>query len=268
MPRDAQPLPPADTALDLRAAAWPLRSAARAIGCVFAGALILSMAAALLFGGAASGGFGWAIYVAAAVFFLVPSRVRVGNDALHVRWFVLRETVRFVDVTHVERMAHGIKVHRAGRRPLELLPRLAAKDDAAARKARIEELARAVELRAQALRAPDAKAAGLMADLDQRAKRLDELRALLARARGHRDAALDPEELWSVVQDGAAPPKTRVAAAVALRPTLDENGQARLRVAAQASALPRLRVAIEAAANDDDDAVLEAIESFDREHGR
>jgi hypothetical protein len=50
-----------------------------------------------------------------------------------------------------------------------------------------------------------------------------------------------------------------VGAAVALRSKLDEAERARLRVAAEATAAPKIRVALEAAAEEDDARVAEAM---------
>jgi hypothetical protein len=60
--------------------------------------------------------------------------------------------------------------------------------------------------------------------------------------------ALPPDQLWRVVEDPAAATTARAGAAAALRPRLDDEGRARLRVVADACAAPELRVALEAAA--------------------
>jgi hypothetical protein len=54
-----------------------------------------------------------------------------------------------------------------------------------------------------------------------------------------------PDRLWRVAQDPAQAPAARAAAAVALSPTLDESGRARLVQIAKATAAPKLRVALE-----------------------
>jgi len=65
----------------------------------------------------------------------------------------------------------------------------------------------------------------------------------------------DEEKLWAVVEDASAKPEARASAAAALR-VKGEAPVARLRATAEATASPKLRVALEAAASDDD-AVLE-----------
>ena len=86
------------------------------------------------------------------------------------------------------------------------------------------------------------------------------LRALRALRNGeagaYRAAAIPEEMLWRTVEDPASDPTARAGAAVALRESLDEAGRVRLRVAAAASASPRLRVALEKVASPIDEAEL------------
>ncbi len=73
------------------------------------------------------------------------------------------------------------------------------------------------------------------------------------------------EALWGVLEDATATPERRAAAAVALSPHLDEGGRARVRIAAQATAASKLRIALEAAADADDEALTEALEGVSTE---
>jgi hypothetical protein len=73
----------------------------------------------------------------------------------------------------------------------------------------------------------------------------------------HRTAALDVDLLWRVVEDRTALPSARAAAAVALGNDASEATRVRLRDVAEASIAPKLRIAIEAAA-DEEEATLEA----------
>ena len=68
----------------------------------------------------------------------------------------------------------------------------------------------------------------------------------------YRTPAVPPEELWRIVEDTAASPTARAGAAAALRKDLDGDGRLRLRAAADACAAPRLRIALETVASDDD----------------
>jgi hypothetical protein len=84
---------------------------------------------------------------------------------------------------------------------------------------------------------------------------LKEIRAL-ANARDYRETRLDEERLWRVVDDATARPATRAGAAIALS-TLDEPSRMRLRVAAEACAEPKLRVALTRVAEGASDVELE-----------
>lgn len=92
---------------------------------------------------------------------------------------------------------------------------------------------------------------------------VDDLRTLLARAETFRAAPLSVEALAAIVEDASAPPVTRAAAAAALSNAGDEPRE-RVRIAAEATAAPHLRVALEAAADGDADRIVEAITEIER----
>src|SRR5204862_2118381 len=66
------------------------------------------------------------------------------------------------------------------------------------------------------------------------------LRKLLGQEATFRAQPVAPDALWRVVEDGAADAPARAAAAIALAPSLDEQGKGRLRVVAGATAEPKL----------------------------
>jgi hypothetical protein len=67
------------------------------------------------------------------------------------------------------------------------------------------------------------------------------------------------EDLWRVVGDATRDAKERAVAAVSLGPTLDDEGRTRLRVVANTTAAPRLRVAIESVVEPDDERLERAL---------
>jgi hypothetical protein len=75
----------------------------------------------------------------------------------------------------------------------------------------------------------------------------------------HRTAPVVPEKLWRIVEDPAATAAARAGAAVALSAAIDEGGKKRLAAAAEAVAAPKLRVALDAAAKGDEEALREAL---------
>jgi hypothetical protein len=97
---------------------------------------------------------------------------------------------------------------------------------------------------------------------------LSDLRALLSQATGFRD--VDPpttEALLSLVEDASARPMDRAAAAIALSRS-DESIKHRVRVVAEATAAPQLRIALEAAAIDDEQKLTSALDEIERARNR
>jgi hypothetical protein len=82
----------------------------------------------------------------------------------------------------------------------------------------------------------------------------------LARARDYREARVETERLWNVVGDASAAPATRAGAAVALATAAENDARARLRVASEACADPKLRTALVRVADGaSDEALAEAL---------
>jgi len=84
----------------------------------------------------------------------------------------------------------------------------------------------------------------------------DQLARLAEGASGYRTQSVSREQLWSVIEGHEHGTETRTAAARALATTGrgDEKDRARLRVAAEKSAEPRVRVALGHLADEDPDA--------------
>ena len=81
---------------------------------------------------------------------------------------------------------------------------------------------------------------------------------------GYRIAPVPEDVLWRLVEMPSADPSARAGAAVALGPSLSEEGRTRLRVAAAATALPGVRaVLLAAASSGDDDEIASALERHD-----
>ena len=81
----------------------------------------------------------------------------------------------------------------------------------------------------------------------------------------HRTAPVAPERLFRIVEDPSLTASARAGAAVALGALLDAGGKVRLKDAAGATAAPKLRIAIEAAASGDDAALIEALSAIEGE---
>ncbi len=66
-----------------------------------------------------------------------------------------------------------------------------------------------------------------------------------------RTASIPVERLWRIVEDAGATPLARVGAAIALAPQVPPSERRRIRVAAQTTAAPKLRIALEHASSPD-----------------
>jgi hypothetical protein len=89
---------------------------------------------------------------------------------------------------------------------------------------------------------------------------LAHLRDVASRRGAYRESSLRDGDLVELAADPAAPEDARAAAALLLRSGATDDGEAareRIRVAASATASPRLRVALEAAADADDASAVE-----------
>jgi hypothetical protein len=90
---------------------------------------------------------------------------------------------------------------------------------------------------------------------------LTALRVAIDRPADYRSASIGVEDMWRIVEDAGATTAVRAGAAAALSKILDNQGRTRLRVAADATAVPELRVVLErsAAETPDDQALTEAL---------
>jgi hypothetical protein len=158
-----------------------------------------------------------------------------------------------VDVDRVEdRM---IRLHLVGGRDVRLYTSMRRRGTATSRIAaehRDAVLARIGEAReAFRARGPAADVSALVGrGTRTRADWLAALTRLRDAEGGYRDAVVREDDLWRVVEDPSAPEDARGGAALVLRGALDDAGKARVRVAAEATASPKLRFALDAAAGD------------------
>ena len=83
------------------------------------------------------------------------------------------------------------------------------------------------------------------------------LRGAREQGTSYRLPAIPVEQLWRIIEAPSGAAEARAAAAVALSQQLDDAGRARLRVAAERCAAPRLRVALETVAERGDDRAVD-----------
>jgi|GEM_PF-1591375 len=200
---------------------------------------------------------------------LAPTTVRIGTDGILTRWLGRRRFIPFTQITstgvYEETVAskqwHGVRlVLRGG----ELVKLPAGQTEIGAAEAR--RLWRRIE-DARAARAAGARAVDVLAR-GQRSfvEWVRDLRRMGAGAQGHRTAAVPTDILLRVVEDGAASAVDRASAAVAVLAAADPEAKRRVRVAADTTASPKLRVALtriaESSGTDDDAEVAAALEQL------
>jgi hypothetical protein len=208
------------------------------------------------------------LVVSLLVYLNLPGRVTVGADGIFIDWRGKR--VRFVAFTDLEgacvyreRTMGKVMVGVAAALGSGEVVKVLIGEDQFGASARAAALAARIELSLEAHRR-------VTEDVDtsmlRRGDRTAE--AWLARLRGlgeganagPREAPIPPDRLFRIVESANAEPEARAAAALALVPTLDEGGKTRLRIAAESTAAPMLRVALECAASGDDEGALDALE--------
>jgi hypothetical protein len=193
----------------------------------------------------------------------LPSTIVIGVDGILLRWLWARRFIPMSEITGVTpagersiriQLASGKveMLHTSNSRRNSILS-LAPHRDAV--------LARLLEAwSSHRERGPTADVAALVARGTRNPVEWRRALEQLASADpGYREPALRDEDLWRVVEDPRAREDARAAAAVLLRSRLDDGGRARVRIAAEASASPRLRVALDAAAAGSDDALDAAL---------
>jgi len=181
-------------------------------------------------------------------------QLAVGLDGIEAKSRKGRALLRFADIEEVRDVGASLEVKTRDGVVHRLLADPADPAVAAAIRERIREALALARVRA-------GKATIASALLERAGQSLGEWRASVAKiltaATGFRGAAVGAHELREVLDDVTATAEQRLAAAIALG--ADPASRPRIRVAAQASVSPRLRVALEQLAEGDaEDAVIEA----------
>jgi hypothetical protein len=204
--------------------------------------------------------------VAALSLLLAPARLSVGADGIAIRWLWTKRFLGYDEIREASRYEKGVgRSHVSGIRIIlrsseeVLVPVNQGSMADPTSVALIEERIREA---AETFRRGDAAADAALLQRGDRpvAEWVSALRSIGTGANADmRTAPVPRERLFRIVEDPASAAADRAAAAVALGGDLDDDGRARLRSAALATAAPKLRVAIEkAAAGGDDEAELSA----------
>jgi hypothetical protein len=201
------------------------------------------------------------LVIALATLSLVPSAIAVGADGVLTRWLGMRHFYPYDEFDTVTPTGHGVTLLGKSGKSVHVATAPARTRTSAWKYAQLTRDA-VHERVAEAQRAyaahKETHAAALVARSGRTmAEWLEALRSLAA-SDDYREAAVPREALWRIAEDPAAEATARAGAAVALRGKLDEADRARLRVAAESSVSPHVRVALEAAATAEDDGEVAA----------
>jgi hypothetical protein len=186
---------------------------------------------------------------------LIATTVRIGTDGVSLQRLGRRRFIPRAELVSVGVSAGTLVLARRGRDPIAV--QTSGADEAVTLERRVREALAAH---------PAAAPAEALTALDRSGRPVDEWRhavqALLGAGAGYRRAAIEADALLGVVEDGAARPERRVAAAVALAAQADAGARRRVRVAAEACVSAKLRIAITQAADGeiDEDALAAAEE--------
>lgn len=204
---------------------------------------------------------------------LAPSRVDVGVDGVLVRWLGTRRFIAFDAVRGVEQFEErelnkvyvGVRLHLKDGTSERIVTgqKRFDGDDSKALHARI----------GQALEAYQDTSGDLDASMLARRGRsptdwVRVLRALSTDARvGPRQAPVSPDRLLRIAADPSASATARASAAIAFAPVMTPGDRAKLRIATEATASPKLRFALERAASADasDEELAEALAELESE---
>ncbi len=188
-----------------------------------------------------------------------PTILRVGTDEIALKWFWHERFIPHADVAPVEELKDGKGV------PYCWL--VLTTEERVTRVDGINAMRLASALKEAKRSVDDGLAAGSSALVRSESGSLQEWVANLRSIRQVdtlRRAAVRIEDLWALVEDATAPALQRAAAAVMLQAEGDEPTSIRLAEVAEATAMPKLRIALESAA-DDDDALIEALAELEAE---
>lgn len=242
------------------------RAETNAVSCwILRGAPVAFLAMGFLFGSVEIGLLTLPAIAVLVIAFGIPTRVRVGADAVEWRWLFWRTRVGYRDLRAARYGDGEIVLERRDGARVVLRSGTDREHVAMHRRLR-ERLERALgaQHRTNGAQAFD------LATLDRHGAPVEEwlgrLRALgAASTQDYRAAPPDPSAMFEVVHDTTASPARRAAALVATGDALDDDRRARIAASARAMLDTDLRAAFEAVLSSDDAALRRAMAALTRE---
>jgi len=213
-------------------------------------------------------------YLLAITAFAIPGSVQIGVDGVLVRWLWQQRFIPLSEISDVvttersflNRTVLGIRLTLVSGETLDLSVASPPSRTSDASRASVQTIVERIEEAREVARGAGGADAARVLGRDGRSASdwLAALRQAFGHVEGFRGGPpLTLEQLWRAVEDPDARPWVRAAAAAALAHDVDEEKRTRLRVVAEATAAPKLRIALEAAAEANDEKIAEALESFE-----
>ncbi len=197
---------------------------------------------------------GWSLFVVLGLYGMIalpmvlPQRVAIGEDGILLRWAGQRRFVPFGLLREARATPLGVVLTLEDERNLEIRVTHRADAEAARRGAMLAKIEQGLaEHRALAPAEDEALLTRGERELDAWIEEMDRLGT--GEAHGYRTLAMPRERLWAVLENPCAEPSARQGAALALRARLDEDERERITAIGQKSASPRLRLALDAVVN-------------------
>jgi hypothetical protein len=237
------------------------------VGAVFGSMLAAVLGALVTPPGAFVGG---AVGISLIALLFAPGRLEVGADGVLVRWLNTRRFISHGDIADVELGQFGmnrstrllVTLHLTSGEKVVIPTSILAWDDGKTQSIR----ARILAAREVYRRGGASERAMLLRGERSHAEWIADLRA--REVVGLRTAAVPSDQLWRVVEDSAAEPLERAAAAIALGKDLSDPERERLRHVAKAAAAPKLRVVLEKACEVEDDELAEELSHLEKQARR
>lgn len=204
---------------------------------------------------------------------LNPTKVDVGADGILTTWFGRKRFFPYAGLEVVEpyEESKGGKVYigvelglRSGETVRILIGQKRWADESQA--LMLERISEAIETYKSGMSASDASILGRNGRAP--ADWITALRQLGAGSNADmRTAPVAIDRLWTLVEDASATALSRVSAAIALGPHIDERERKRIRIAAESTASPKLRVALEkaSASDSDEEELAEVLSEMEQE---
>jgi len=205
---------------------------------------------------------------------LVPASIYVGADGVLTTWLGRKRFYWYADIAGIQRAPHGVRIWQHSGDvvviPVKLEDGMGSPVFGGGAPGHLDALVARIQA-AHAAAVAGKRPVDVVALVARGGRTaVDWVRAVRSLLGGdatdYRSNAIPEENLWRVAEDATAEETARVGAAVALRTRLDGDGRARLLRVAEASASPRVRVALRAAASaEGDEALVEAMETYEAE---